>query len=124
MHLSRLKPYYDRKTLLLGSDHKPVTSNFSDENSATLGRALTFEAGNTAPEKSVNSAESTTNNHKFASAPPHPLSTPTPNQITTSSEILDSILHTRANHSEPLPQPLVHGTHMADNNVHRTTWQG
>lgn len=41
-HVSRMKPYYDRKTILPELDHESESSECSDEDSVTIGCTLTF----------------------------------------------------------------------------------
>lgn len=69
-HVSRTKPYYDRKTILLDLDQVSGSSESSDKDFAAVGRTLPSKPESTTP------AKPTSNVHRTAMLQPGTVATP------------------------------------------------
>lgn len=115
-HVFRIKPYYDRKTVLLESGHESKISDSSDEDFVSFGRTMTFES------RVTNPATSTSNVRRIAPPPPDTVTTPwlslTPAKNPQQAlDVPGSTLHAKAALLESsLENPLL-VTHMDDDNL-------
>lgn len=103
--VSRIKPYYDRKTILLESYHESETSHSSEEDFPTISRTLTFEPKNATSVKVDTPAKSIIHARWDTQPTPRIIDKPTVTRTVTNTpqeapQIPEATLHTQAQNLE------------------------